>query len=119
MLQRKLAKVCECCTPYLDVEPANPQDLTFAKIKETVEGFAFDLHVWSHVANLDGLAMVDRDLRILVEAASGCFDNLLERAKELRDTCATVKPKDLKVQPLHVMDDGDTFELYDDDEGDM
>jgi hypothetical protein len=118
-LQSKLAQVCNSCVPYLEVEPANPEDLTFAKIGETVEGFAFDLHIWSQVANLEGLAMVDKNLRELVDTASLNLDRLLDRATELRDVCAAAKPKDLKVQPLHVTDDDDDYELYDDGDGDM
>ncbi|KAF2630157.1 hypothetical protein BU25DRAFT_446954 [Macroventuria anomochaeta] len=122
-LQSKLTQICNSCVPYLEVEPANPQDLTFAKIRETIEGFAEDLHIWSHIANLDGLARIDKNMRHLVDAASDTLHRLLERATELREACATAKPKDLKMQPLDGIDDDDDddddddFELYDDGDG--
>lgn len=118
-LQNKLALVCDSCKPYVDVEPASPQDLTFAKIRDTVEGFAEDLHIWSHIANLDGLARIDKDMRNLVDATSDTMDRLLDRVAELRDVCRAAKPKDLKMQPLSDIDDDDDFELYDDGDGDM
>ncbi|KAF3005130.1 hypothetical protein E8E13_010303 [Curvularia kusanoi] len=110
-LQDTLTQTSGSCKKYLDVEPANPQDLTFTKIQETVEGFAEDLHVWSHVANLNGLARIDRNLRHLVDAASDVLGRLLVRAADLREACANAKPKDLK---MPVLDDGDDDDLYED-----
>lgn len=113
-LQYILTQTSDSCEKYLDVEPANPQDLTFTKIRETVEGFAEDLHIWSHVANLDGLARIDRNLRHLVDTASDVLDRLLDRATELRETCTNAKPKDLK---MPILDDGGDDD-DDDDDGD-
>ena len=118
-LQDRLAQICSSCVPYLDVEPANPQDLTFAKIRDTVEGFEGDLHIWSHVANLDGLGRIDKNMHDLVDAACDTFDRLLKRVTELHDLCRTVKPKDLKMQSLDDIDDDEDFELYDDGDGEV
>ena len=117
-LQHILTQTSDSCEKYLDVEPANPQDLTFTKIRETVEGFAEDLHIWSHVANLDGLARIDRNLRHLVDAASDVLDRLLDRATELCETCTNAKPKDLKMPNLNDGGGNDDVELYDDGDDD-
>lgn len=117
-LQHKLAQVCNSCEKYLDVEPADPRDLTFAKICEAVEGFAEDLHIWSHAANLNGLARIDKSMRHLVDMASEVLDRLVERVTALREACANAKPKDLKMPLLERMDDDDDVDLFDDDDGD-
>lgn len=107
-LQSKLAQVCTSCEKFLDVEAASPRDLTFTRIRETVDGFAEDLHIWSHVANLEGLAKIDRSMRHLVDAASEVLDRLLERVTALREACASAKPRDLK---MPVLDDDNDEEV--------
>lgn len=111
-LQHGLTQINNSCKKYIDVEPADPRDLTFVKIQETVDGFAEDLHIWSHVANLDGLARIDRNLRHLVDAASDVLDRLIGRVTELREACAKAKPKDLKMPQLDGTDDDD-IDLFD------
>ena len=117
-LQHIFTQTSDSCEKYLEVEPANPQDLTFTKIRETVEGFAEDLHIWSHVSNLDGLARIDRNLRHLVDAASDVLDRLLDRAAELREACANAKPKDLKMPTMSDGGNDDEIDLYDDGDDD-
>lgn len=118
-LQTELAKIGLTCLRYKDVEPADPQDLTFEKIAAQVEGYAFDLQVWSQIANLDGLAMVEKSKRNIADAVSRYLDRLTVRASELHDVCATAKPKDLKSSLLpSVSDDEGEYELYDDGDGD-
>ncbi|KAJ8114857.1 hypothetical protein OPT61_g3374 [Boeremia exigua] len=112
-LQNKLSQISTSCERFLEVEPADPRDLTFTKIRETVEGFAEDLHIWSHVANLDGLARIDKSMRPLVDAASDVLDRLLERVTALRGACANARPKDLKMPE---MDDDDDLDVYGDDD---
>jgi hypothetical protein len=117
-LQHIFTQTSDSCEKYLEVEPANPQDLTFTKIRETVEGFAEDLHIWSHVANLDGLARIDRNLRHLVDAASDVLDRLLDRATELREVCTNAKPKDLKMPNMNDGGENEEIDLYDDGDDD-
>ncbi|KAJ4990745.1 hypothetical protein SVAN01_03754 [Stagonosporopsis vannaccii] len=117
-LQHKLTQICNSCERYLEVEPADPRDLTFSKIRETVEGFAEDLHIWSHAANLDGLARIDKSMRHLVDMASDVLDRLAERVTALREACADAKPKDLKMPSLDEMDEEHDIDLYDDDDDD-
>jgi hypothetical protein len=117
-LQHIFTQTSDSCEKYLEVEPANPQDLTFTKIRETVEGFAEDLHIWSHVANLDGLARIDRNLRHLVDAASDVLDRLLDRATELREACTNAKPKDLKMPNMNDGGENEEIDLYDDGDDD-
>lgn len=118
-LQSKLSQVCESCEKYLIVEAADPRDLTFTEIRDTVEGFAEDLHIWSHVANLDGLARIDKSMRHLVDAASEILDRLVDRVTALRKACANAKPRDLKMPVLDQMDDDADVDLYDDDDDDV
>lgn len=115
-LQNGLTQISGSCEKYLNVEPANPQDLTFSKIQEIVEGFAEDLHIWSHVVNLDGLARIDRNMRHLVDAASDILDRVLDRVYALREACTNAKPKDLKMP--HLEDPSDDLESLDGDDDD-
>lgn len=99
--------------------PADPRDLTFEKLAARVDGFAFDLHIWSQVANLGGLAMVDKSRRNVADAASRNLGRLIERVSELHNACATAKPKDLKLPPLSdVGDDEGDYGLYVEGDGD-
>ncbi|KAJ4344999.1 hypothetical protein N0V95_006036 [Ascochyta clinopodiicola] len=117
-LQAKLAQICAACLPFMDVEPADPQDLTFEKITAQVEGFGFDLHIWSQVANLSGLAMVERSKRNVADAASHNLARLIVRASELHDACAAAKPRDLKLPSLPTVTGvEDENEPYDDGKG--
>ncbi|KAF1929125.1 uncharacterized protein M421DRAFT_147115 [Didymella exigua CBS 183.55] len=119
MLQAKLLQIETTCLPYRDIMPADPRDLTFEKIIDRVDGFAFDLHVWSQVANLDGLAMVEKSRRNVADAASRNLSRLIERVSDLHVACATAKPKDLKLPPLPAVgDDEGECGSYEDDDGD-
>ncbi|KAF1946615.1 hypothetical protein EJ02DRAFT_335884 [Clathrospora elynae] len=113
LLQKKLNQIEKTCLPYLKVEAANPQDLTFEKIAEQTKGFAFDLQVWAHVANVEGLARIDARKRGVVEAAARNLERLIGRVAELGEICLRAKPKDLKVEETPVVDDEG---LFDDEE---
>jgi len=116
-LQNKLDQISSTCSPYMDVEAAEPQDLTFDKIVEHTKAFAFDLQVWAHLANLDGMAKVDSRKREVVDAASRSLDRLLYLVAELNDACSNAKPRDLKFKKLPEVDDETLFEDGDDDSG--
>ena len=98
----------------MDVEAAEPQDLTFEKIVEHTKAFAFDLQVWAHLANLDGIARPDSRKREVVDAASRSLDRLLYLVAELNDACSRAKPRDLKFKSLAEVDDDKLFEDEDD-----
>ena len=116
ILQAKLTQVGHICLPFKDILPADPRDLTFEKIAAQVDGFAFELHIWSQVANLDGLAMVEKSKRNIADAASRSLGRLVDRVSDLHDVCAIAKPKDLKLPPLPaVSDDEGEYGPYDDD----
>lgn len=104
-LQAKLLQIGTACLLYKDIMPADPHDLTFDKIAGRLDGFAFDLHVWSQVADLNGLAMVEKSRRNVADAVSRNLGRLIERVSDLHDACATAKPKDLKLPPLPAVDD--------------
>lgn len=117
-LQAKLVGIVTTCLPYKDIMPADPRDLTFEKIAERVEGFAFDLHMWSQVANLDELAMVEKSKRKVADAASRNLGRLVERVSDLHAACAAAKPRDLKLPPLpEVSDDEGEYGLRGDGDG--
>lgn len=117
-LQAKLAQISAICVPFKDILPADPRDLTFEKIAAQVEGFAFDLQIWSQVANLAGLAMVEKSKRSIADAAARTLGRLIDRVSDLHDACTIAKPKDLKLLPLpKVSDDEAEYELYDDGDG--
>jgi hypothetical protein len=119
-LQAKVLQVGTTCLPYKDIMPADPRDLTFDKIAGRVDGFAFDLHVWSQVAGLDGLAMVEKSRRNVADAVSRNLGRLIERVSDLHDACATAKPRDLKLPPLPpVVDDEGEYGSYEDGNDDM
>ncbi|KAF3049220.1 hypothetical protein E8E11_006150 [Didymella keratinophila] len=114
-LQAKLLQIGTICLPYKDIMPADPRDLTFDKIAGRVDGFAFDLHVWSQVVDLDGLAMVEKSRRNVADAVSRNLGRLIERVSDLHDACATAKPKDLKLPALPAVDDDEgEYGSYDD-----
>ncbi|KAF2851265.1 hypothetical protein T440DRAFT_71936 [Plenodomus tracheiphilus IPT5] len=114
-LQNRLAQIGSTCTTYAEVEAANPPDLTFAKIAEQVDGFAFDLHVWAQTVCLDGMAKIDSQKRHVVEATARNLDRLLFKAKELGDACARAKPRDLKFAGWPQFDEEKMFEEEGDD----
>jgi hypothetical protein len=114
-LQNKLEKVSNTCARYLNVEAAEPQDLTFEKIVEQTKAFAFDLQVWAHLANLDGMARIDSRKRGVVNAASLSLDRLLDQVTELNDACSRAQPRDLKFKKLPEVDDDRLFEDEDDE----
>jgi hypothetical protein len=118
-LQDKLADVIQACVRYIDVEAANPQDLTFEKISEQVKGFTFELRVWSQIANIQNMdrRYVPDDAKATVDAASRNMDRLVERATELHDACLDAKPSDLKFEQLEKIDDEDSmFEDIEDEQ---
>ncbi|KAJ4365894.1 hypothetical protein N0V83_008516 [Neocucurbitaria cava] len=120
-LQTALAQITTTCNAYLEVEAADPRDLTFTKISDRVKGFSFDLQVWAHVVSLDSMAQIDSRKRRVVEAASRGLDRLIERVGELNDACKEAKPRDLKYRALPAVDDDDDDEDMfgnDDDEAD-
>lgn len=112
-LQDKLAFVETTCSKYLDVEAAAPQDLTFAKISEQVKGVAFDLQIWSHIANIEDKVKVDSQIP---EAASRILDRLIRRVEDLSEACGKARPKDLKIGPLPQVLLDDSFGSFDDAE---
>ncbi len=114
-IQNKLDQISSTCARYMDVEAAEPQDLTFEKIVEHTKAFAFDLQVWAHLANLDGMATVDSRKREVVDAASLSLDRLVYQVTELNDACSKAKPRDLKFKILPKIDDDNLFEDEDDD----
>jgi hypothetical protein len=116
-LQNKLGQIPTLCTRYLDVEAANPQDLTFEKISSQAKGFAFDLQVWAHVANLEGMIRVEQGKKSIVEAASRTLERLGERVEELGRVCGKANPRDLKFVALPNVDEDMLFQ-DDDGEGD-
>jgi hypothetical protein len=99
-LQQELKKIGVTCTPYVHVEPAQPHDLTFAKISEQCKGFEFELEVWSYVVNIDDMARIDGRKRKIVEATSRTLDGLIGRVTALCKECSKAKPEDLKVELL-------------------
>lgn len=109
-LQNKLAQVGSICAPFVKVEAADPRDLTFAKIAELVDGYAFDLQVWAHVAKVENMARIDSQKRKVVEAASRNMDRLVVRVDELDKACAQAKPRDLKFEGLPEVDDDNLFD---------
>ncbi|RMZ70559.1 hypothetical protein GMOD_00000666 [Pyrenophora seminiperda CCB06] len=112
-LQNKLGQISKSCAPYMDVEAAKPQDLTFEKISEQANAFSFDLEVWAHITDLEGLAAYDLRKRHVVDAVSKGLNRLIDSATELNNACAQARPKDLKFEALPKVDD-DT--LFDDDD---
>ncbi|KAG9192316.1 hypothetical protein G6011_11050 [Alternaria panax] len=114
-IQNKLDQINSTCAPYIDVEAADPLDLTFAKIVEQTKAFAFDLQVWAHVANIEGMARVDSRKREIVDAASLSLYSLLDQITSLDDACPRTKPRDLKSRALPEGDDDNLFKDGDDD----
>jgi hypothetical protein len=115
MLQNKLSQVGKACAPYTKVEAANPEDLSFGKIAELASSYAFDLQVWAHIANLEGMARIDPRKKKVVDAASHSLDRLIDRVTELNDACLQAKPRDLKFDVLPQVDDDNLFnDEYDD-----
>ena len=109
-IQNKLYQISSTCAPYIDVEAAEPQDLTFEKIVEQTKAFSFDLRVWAHLANIEGMARVDSRKREVVDAASRSLDRLLDQITTLNDACFRAKPRDLKFK---VLPDANTIVLRD------
>jgi len=112
-----------CCQPHLHVEAADPKDLTFSKIAEEMEGFAFQFKVWSHVVNLDNMDKIDVSKRKTAELAARTLERILERVEKLVNVCGAATPRDLKVMALpEIEEDGGEYESsgdeYEDDSGD-
>ncbi|EDU45817.1 hypothetical protein A1F94_002699 [Pyrenophora tritici-repentis] len=118
MVQNKLSQINKTCAPYIDVEAAKPQDLTFEKISEQANAFSFDLEVCAHITNLDGLAAYDLRKKGVLDAASKGLDRLIDSITELNSACSQAKPKDLKFEKLPKVDDDNLFneDDYDGDE---
>jgi hypothetical protein len=114
-IQNKLDQISSTCAPYIDVEAAEPQDLTFEKIAEQTKAFAFDLQVWAHLASIEGMARVDKCKREVVDAASRSLNRLLDQITNLNDACSRAKPRDLKYRALPEVNDDSLFEHGDDD----
>jgi hypothetical protein len=118
VLQNKFADIILACVRYINVEAANPRDLTFEKLSEQVKGFAFELRVWSHVANFQNMARsnITKDAKTVTDATSRNMDRLIERAEELHEACLEAKPGDLKFDSLPKIEDEETmFDTIDDD----
>lgn len=115
-LQNRLAQLGSTCATYSHVEAANPHDLTFAKIAERVDDFAFDLQVWSHIVCLNSMAKIDAEKRYIVEAAARNLDRLLCRVHELDHACARAKPRDLKIAAAWPRVDEE--KMYEEESGD-
>lgn len=115
-LQNKFAEIDSVCARNFHVEPADPRDLTFAKIAEEVKSHAFNLQVWEHTVNLRSLERIERSKRPIVEHASRTLDRLLERTAQLCDACAVARPRDLKFEAVPEVDDDSELEDDEDDE---
>jgi hypothetical protein len=113
-LQNKLSQIRNSCAPYIKVEAAIPEDLTFGKIAELASSYAFDLQVWAHIANLGGMARIDPRKKKVVDAASHSLDRLIDHITELNDACLRAKPRDLKFEVLPQVDDDSLFDDEDD-----
>ncbi|CAN9090867.1 unnamed protein product [Alternaria alternata] len=118
-IQNKLYQISSTCAPYIDVEAAEPQDLTFEKIVKQTKAFSFDLRVWAHLANIEGMARVDSRKREVVDAASRSLDRLLDQITTLNDACFRAKPRDLMFKVLPEVEDDSLFEDGDDDSCDL
>lgn len=116
-LQNRLSQIETICAPNLHVEAANPRDLTFSKIADEVKGYAFQLKIWGHIANVENMERIDTRKRKTVELASHTMDRLLNRVTELSEACLKARPRDLKIAPLPEVDE-DPYDSYDDDDED-
>jgi len=116
-VQNKLSQIRNTCAPYMDVEAAKPQDLTFEKISEQANAFSFDLEVWAHVTNLDGLAAYDLRKKAVLDATLRGLDRLIDSVTELNNACSQAKPRDLKFEELPKVDDNDEDDTFFDDGG--
>ncbi|CBX98371.1 hypothetical protein LEMA_P097800.1 [Plenodomus lingam JN3] len=114
-LQNRLTHIGSTCATYALVEAASPQDLTFTKIAEQVDGFAFDIQVWAHIVCLDSMARIDSQKRHVVETASRNLERLLYKVAELDDACARAKPKDLKLVGWPQIDNEMAYKEEEDD----
>ncbi|KAF2122499.1 hypothetical protein BDV96DRAFT_1510 [Lophiotrema nucula] len=115
-LQNRFADIANVCRPNVHVEAANPRDLTFAKISEEVNGFAFQLRIWHDIVNMDGMTRIDRTRRDVVHKAAKTLDRLVDRANDLERDCEVARPRDLKIVPLPEIDDEEEYDDYADDE---
>ena len=106
-LQNKLAEIESACTPYEDVEAADPQGLTFSKISEQVRGISFELLVWARLMNLENTGKIDRNKKEYCSAAIRTLDRMTKRVTDLSALCRDAKPRDLKYEPLPDEDDED------------
>ncbi|PSN62464.1 hypothetical protein BS50DRAFT_603180 [Corynespora cassiicola Philippines] len=106
-LQNKLAEIESACTPYEDVEAADPQDLTFSKISEQVRGISFELLVWARLMNLENTGKIDRNKKEYCSTAIRMLGRLTKRVTDLSALCRDAKPRDLKYEPLPDEDDED------------
>lgn len=117
-LQHKLGQIETTCSPFVDVEAANPRDLTFAKISEQVKSFAFELESWNYIVRVEDMARIDMGKRHIVEAASRTLGRLIERVTELSSACGKAKPRDLKLEPIPYVDSSDEDFKSDEDDHD-
>ncbi|KAF2799479.1 hypothetical protein K505DRAFT_265561 [Melanomma pulvis-pyrius CBS 109.77] len=115
-LQTRLAEIRTICQPNLHIEAADPRDLTFSKIAEEVQGFAFQFKIWSHVVNLKNMERIDVSKRKNVELAARTLDRILGRIDELLDVCAKASPRELKIEPLPEYEGEDEYASYEDDD---
>ena len=118
-LQNRFADITSVCRPNMHVEAANPRDLTFAKISDEVNGFAFQLRIWHDIVNMDGMTRIDRTKRDIVDKAARTLDRLVDRADDLQRHCAAARPRDLKTVALPDADEDDEYDGYSDDEDDV
>lgn len=114
LLQNKLADITLACIRYIEVEPADPRDLTFEKISEQVKGFAFELRVWHHVSNIEEMGRMDvpEQARGVLDACARGLERMGERAEELCGVLGEAGPGDLKLTEagkVNVEDGDDMF----------
>ena len=117
MLQERFAEIHTICAPNFYIEAASPNDLTFAKIAEEVQGHAFQLDVWAHTVNLKDMERIDRTKREVVEKASRTLSRLLKTITRLKEECGRARPRDLKMQIIPQM--GDDSDWESDEDGDV
>ncbi|KAF2714126.1 hypothetical protein K504DRAFT_399912 [Pleomassaria siparia CBS 279.74] len=114
-LQNRFSEIGEICQPNLHIEAADPRDLTFAKIVEEVEGFAFQFKIWSQIVNLDNMEMIEARKRNIVELAATTMNRMLKSVEELGDVCARAAPRDLKMTEGTGSDDEELYESSEED----
>jgi hypothetical protein len=121
------------CSPYLQVEAANPHDLTFFKISQEVSGYALQLSYWVQVINSDlissdpkfphrrrrgyksgvtaPIGRAEGAQATMADFAGKTLDRLLHQATELGEACVEARPRHLKLEPLPHVDENDGYDV--------